>query len=156
MRKISLILTLVLVSFSYCSAQRKKTDKKVIPIAYTRSGNVEFDNYNKGLLSVTTKQGAENLEKAIYYSEINALENILFKGIPGSPQEHPLIKEEKREPFLDKLIFDRDYEKFLTNSEVLETYKSEKMISVRQRVTFDIEALRKELEKNNIIRKFGL
>jgi hypothetical protein len=152
------LLVVCLIIATSCS--RKSTPTQQYNIDYSRNGKVNFISANKGLLSISSESTAERLQKAINFAEINALENILFKGIQGSTQENPLIADEvtaiKENPLVLKgLIFENGYKIFVTESEVLETFKGNPT-TVIQRVTFDIPALRKFLEKNNIIRKFGL
>jgi hypothetical protein len=92
---------------------------------------------------------------------MNAFENILYRGIPGSMQREPLISNEKEArqkhfSFLNQLLEGEDYHSFMTASLVDERTGKRGKFTVTQRVSFDIEALRRHLEKNGIIRKFGL
>lgn len=142
------------------SCSQKVSTQQQNTYNYARSGKVKYMTANKGLLSVSSESTAENMSKAVDFAEINALENILFKGVQGSTQESPLIPDEvtafKENPMILKgLIFDHGYKIFLVESDVLESFKGNGT-TVIQKVTFDIPALRKFLEKNNIIRKFGL
>lgn len=159
MKKLSALLMCACFMFA-SSCTKKATAPQQSSINYSRNGKVNFISSNKGLLSVSSENTAERINKAVNFAEINALENILFKGIQGSIQENPLIADEvtafKENPLVLKgLIFENGYKIFVTESEVIETFKGNS-ITVIQKVTFDIPALRKFLEKNNIIRKFGL
>lgn len=148
-----------LLFFSSC-AKTVPTATQQSRIDYVRNGKVNFITSSKGLFTVSSENTAETMNQAVYFAEINALENILFRGIQGSSQENPMISDEmtaKREnpAALRSLISENGYHIFVTESEVIEKFKGSP-ITVIQRVTFDIPALRKYLEKNNIIRKFGL
>ena len=134
------------------------TPKMIIP--YERTGAVEFYNGDKNTLSVYTNGYAENENKAIYYAERNALENILFRGIPGSNQENPMISNEndayrKSKEILDALIINEGYRKFMIESYSTDSAKSSSGINVKRIVKFDIQAIRKYLEVNNVVRNFG-
>lgn len=152
-------LTFFFLVFAIASCA-KKTSVPQLNIEYGRSGKVIFMKTANNVLTVESEQSAENIQKAIAFAEINALENILYRGIPGSSQEHPIITDEvsaqKNSPLVLKgLIFNNGYKIFLTESELLETFKGNGIITVRQKVSFDINALKKFLEKNEVIQKFG-
>ncbi len=152
-----LFLALLLLNLSSCAP---KTTPTKYSFEYVRTGKVNVIYSDKGLLTVKSEGVAENLSKAIYFAEINALENILYRGIPSSTQESPLISDEldaykKNQLVLDNLVFRNGYKNYLTSSEIIERNDGAG-IYVIQKVTFDIPALRKYLENNNIIRKFGL
>lgn len=127
---------------------------------YARSGKVNYISTNKSLVVVSSEQSAENISKAVSFAEINALENILYRGIPGSPQENPIISDEvtsqkQSSAVLKVLVFEEGYKLFVTDSLPIETFEDKGMVTVIQKVTFDINALRKFLEKNEVIKKFG-
>lgn len=141
-----------LIAFLHLSSCSKKV------INYERNGNIEFVSSEKNTITVETKSFAENYNKAISFSEINALENILYRGIPGSNQENPMINERdvKNNKALNDLIFNDGYRKFLINSSNLNYQKSNGLFYITQEIKFDLNSIRKYLEDNGIIRKFGL
>ncbi|MFY7825701.1 MAG: hypothetical protein ACOVQ4_01190 [Flectobacillus sp.] len=152
-----LLLILLLCQLSACAP---KTTPIKNSFDYVRTGKVNVISSDKGLLSVKCEGMAENLNKAILFAEMNALENILYRGIPGSNQEAPLIPDEldaykKNQLVLDNLVFRNGYKNYITGSEIIERHDANGIFVV-QKVTFDVPALRKYLENNNIIRKFGL
>ncbi|MBX2951605.1 MAG: hypothetical protein KF870_03805 [Leadbetterella sp.] len=152
---IGLICTLILLS---CTSGKKPVEQKTV-YEYQRSGMVNLSRQQNGLLSVNSIQTAEDVNKAVSFAEINALENILFRGIPGSLQADPIISNEKEamtKQALTKLIFNEGYRIFMTDSRLIERQDSKNAVTVTQEVTFDIPALRKHLEQNGVIRKFGL
>ncbi|MEZ5030941.1 MAG: hypothetical protein R2787_06060 [Saprospiraceae bacterium] len=98
---------------------------------------------------------------AIRYAERNALENILFRGIPGSPQESPLVPDEQAArqshgEMLTKMTAGGNYQQFVIQSYVDHVETSPQGAHIDQTVTFDLNALRKHLEREGVIRKFGL
>jgi len=146
------IFFLSLLILSACSPK--------LAIPFERTGAVEYLSGDKNTITVTTNGFAENENKAIYYAERNALENILFRGIPGSNQENPMVANENdayrtSKESLDALILRDGYRRYM-----IQTYTEEKRngnggINVKRIVKFDIQALRKYLEENKIVRKFG-
>lgn len=150
---------LFLLLFS-CTTGQKVTEQKMT-FEYQRSGMVNLSKQQSGLLSVNSVQTAENINKAVSFAEINALENILFRGIPGSLQADPVISNEKEarvksRQILNELIFKEGYRTFMTDSQLIARQEDKNAVTVTQEVTFDIPALRKYLEQNQVIRKFGL
>lgn len=150
-------LALIILS---CTTAQKVTEQK-ITYEYQRSGMVNLSSQQNGLLSVNSVQTAENVNKAVNFAEINALENILFRGVPGSFQADPVISNEKdavtkSKAVLNELIFREGYRVFMTDSRLTDRQDDKSAVTVTQQVTFDIPALRKYLEENRVIRKFGL
>ncbi|NBA85015.1 hypothetical protein GVN16_04550 [Emticicia sp. CRIBPO] len=129
--------------------------------SYQRTGMVNYLTYTKSELTVTSEHAAENVGKAISYAEINALENILFRGIPGSPSEAPLISDEieavkNHKQILNTFIFETGCKEYVTKSETISRERQGTLTFVKQKVTFDLNGIRKFLEKNNIVKRFGL
>jgi len=161
MRTTNIILFVVsIILISACSRPATQSANSS-SARYERNGMVNFSNYSKNVLTVTSEQSAENLSKAIYFAEINALENVLFRGIPGSPSEAPIISDEvaamkNNKQFLDTFIFETGTKTFVTNSETIVSNKQGGRVFVKQNVSFDLNGIRKYLEKNNIIKGFGL
>lgn len=127
-------------------------------VSYQRTGEVQYVSSDTGTITVDSKGYASDLSTAVYYAERNALENILFKGIPGSNQRQPLIPNENKSweshaAVLNKLLSE-DYPKYIMNSETLNVSNSG-AVSLQRTITFDINALRKYLEIEGVIRKFG-
>jgi len=154
------VLWLCLIIILSCTAGKKPAEQK-IAYEYQRSGMVNLSRQQNGLLSVNSVQTAENVNKAVSFAEVNALENILFRGIPGSLQADPVISNEKEamaksKQALNELILNEGYRTFMTDSRLTERQDSKGAVTVTQEVTFDIPALRKYLEQNGVIRKFGL
>jgi hypothetical protein len=153
-KTISVLLLLVAIS-----AFGQKNRQEGLP--YQRNGLVNFAGYDKNVLTVVSEYTSDSFDRAVYSAQVNALENILFKGIVGSPSENPIIPDEveamkNHEMVLNTFIFETGCRAYIKNSETLFRDKQKKRFYVRQSVTFDLNGIRKFLEKNNIIKAFGL
>lgn len=99
---------------------------------------------------------AENAQK-------NAIQTILFRGMPASQQTMPLVTISEAEAlkthkeYFDELFENGRYKTFITTS--IPVGNATKYKGMIKQQTFDItvnlRALRIDLEQNNIIRKFG-
>ncbi len=152
-----LLAGLVFIVFSGCLSSCSPR----MNIPYTRTGEVEMVESDASTLTVTTVGYARTSGQAIVFAEQNALENILFRGIPGSIQENPMIQDEEMAfrshgPVLEDLIQGEKYRQFVIQSYTDDEQKGSKGIRVDRVVKFDIGALRKYLERNGVVRKFGL
>ncbi len=149
-----------LLLFSGCKVgQNTKVSQK--PMPFERTAEVEFVEAASNTITLISTHRAENQQTAIVYAEVNALENLLFRGIPGSNQENPLIEDEKNafkkhNEFLKRLLDQGTYRQFMIASENDSTQQQNNSVEVRQLVTIDLKALRKHMESNGVIRSFGL
>lgn len=130
-------------------------------IPYERNAAVEFVQGDKNTITLNAHGYGADAGIASWYAERNALENILFRGIPGSNQENPMIENESHalrdnKQALDYLILNGGYQKFLIESYTENVRKSSQGTTIRQIVKFDLQALRKHLENEKVVRKFGL
>lgn len=102
-----------------------------------------------------------NTQEAIYDSEKKAFEILFFRGIPNTSIENPLIGSNENEiiskhPLYFKRFFESRYKSFIMS--VYESSPSQKnkgVTSVVSDIKINILSLKKDLESNNIIRKFG-
>ncbi len=138
------------VFVSQCSVKR-------IPI----SGETEYLSPSEaGTILVKSIGKGETISNALENAEVRAIENLLFRGIPGSQYQLPMIANEQEvkknySTYFKKLLSERSYQKFVLDSKVLNSYdliKKDVMISLK----INVDALRRDLENNNIIRKFGI
>ena len=134
------------------------TPKNVI---YQRSGKVICQQYEEGVIHLMAEANAESLAKAVGFAERNAIENLLFKGIPSSNQEKPMINNEteavqKHSNYFHELIDQGRYHRFVMKSEVAESFKEDNSFFIKHKISVDLKALRTDLEQHNIVRKFGL
>lgn len=132
-----------------------------ISIPFQRTGSVEYVEGDKNTITVSANGYAATEANAVYYAERNALENILFRGIPNSNQENPMLENEasaytNNKKALDDLTMNDGYRKFMIQSYRDQITKQGGAYNLTQIVKFDLQALRKHLESNNLKRKFGL
>ena len=128
---------------------------------YQRSGKVVCQKYEQDVIHLRAEASAETTAKAISFAERNAIENLLFKGIPASNQEKPLVANEteamRQNPeYFNNLINKEDYQRFVMKSEIIENVAEQKAHFVKQLISIDLNAFRTDLEQNKIVRKFGL
>ena len=104
-----------------------------------------------------------NEYKALANAEKNAIEAILFRGIPNSQFRDPLVSVNEIEAhktfpkYFDSLLGDGRYKTFLLSSIptcAAQQYKGGKK-TITTDVKINIRALRADLEQQGIIRKFG-
>ena len=154
--RIFTILTMTLTLTLFISCASKKTF-----IPYQRTGEVVYVAQDvPGTMTVRSNAFASSAADAVYYAERNALENIFYKGIPGSPQATPMISDDKAvykyRDFFSRFFNNGEYRKYITESVPVYQNKTRSGFYITQEITIDIGALRKALEKEGIIRKFGL
>ena len=127
--------------------------------------NAEVSFQSKGVDGTMTVRSfgyGKNDEEAIADSHKNALSVILFKGLPGSEVRVPLVENEynskNANPNYFKNLFENGYSKtFIMSTEVvspLTKYNNTKRLIVNLQI--NINSLRRDLEINKVIRKFGL
>lgn len=104
-----------------------------------------------------------NTEDAIYDAEKNAMNVLLFRGLPESEQKLALIgtneveEKNKHKDYFNKFYSEKRYKTFIMSSiptSDLIKHKGGKK-SIATDIKINLVALRKDLEQNNIIRKFG-
>jgi hypothetical protein len=122
---------------------------------------------------LTTKDGVLNVRSIGYCllknckdvcvdsAQINAFRTLFYRGIPGSQQNTPLIGIDEKDntanhKFLKEFFSTGRYKTFIVST----SYVSDVTVQRKQKkVTVDIginlPSLRKELEHNSVIRKFG-
>jgi hypothetical protein len=115
----------------------------------------------QGTIGVKAIGYGENQESAVEDAQKSAFKILLFKGIPGTELNIPLIQNEneatsKNSNYFKKLFDEGYYKTFLmssTESSNLIKIKGNKKITVDMKINYN--SLRKDLENNLIIRKFG-
>lgn len=114
-----------------------------------------------GTIVVKSIGYGKNQTDAVTDAEKNAFNIILFKGLPGTELNVPLIENEseaksKHASYFRNLFDDAYYKSFMmssTESSNLIKIKGNKKISIDVKINFN--SLRKDLEQNQVIRKFG-
>mgnify|MGYP001301455864 CR=1 FL=1 len=94
-------------------------------------------------------------------AEKAAFRKILFQGIPGSQWNMPMVPDEsvsKRDhaSFYTSFLDGGGYSEMILSSSPGPLNKVEGNNKLETRLKVDMNALRRHLEKNDIIRKFGL
>ncbi|WP_341226628.1 hypothetical protein [uncultured Arcticibacterium sp.] len=141
------------------SCSQKVTSQK--SIEYSRNGKVSYVA-SKGLLqSFNSQNFGSTTQDAAYFATVSAIENLLYRGVANSPSESPLVKNELEsklafENKLNDLAFNLGPERFVTKSLIVDDESSSGGHLVTVEVEVDVKALRKYLEENKIIKKFGL
>jgi len=126
------------------------------------SAEVNFISGKEGTITMRAIGIGNNEGEAISDAVNNAFDVLLFRGLPESEQKIPLIgTNENEERGKHKEYFDEFY-KGRYNSFVMSSIPSSDLInykggkkSIAVDVNINLTALRKDLEQNNIIRKFG-
>ena len=154
MRKYVYIIILLLPAMSY--------GQKHDPGEY--NAKVVFESSpHEGEITVTSTgigkkqfKSAKDAESAVFYT-------IFFRGVPGSQYELPMVPnemEKKDDPVIVELLKGK-YRSFLIASTLVSEKSQKKRYKKKgnvatYRITVNCMALRKYLEQNGVIRKFGI
>jgi hypothetical protein len=155
MKTIYKLSSIVIVSFlliiSSCSF-------KTMP-----SAEVNYISSKEGTITMRAIGFGTNQVDAIIDAEQNSFNVLLFRGLPESEQKNGLIgtnestEKAKYKDYFRKFYTDKRYKTFLMYSiptSNLTRHKGGKK-SIAVDVKINLLSLRKDLEENNIIRKFG-
>lgn len=134
---------------------------KSVTMAYERTGEVNAVSHENSIVVLSSQARAENLGKAVYFSERNAFENLIFKGIPNTNQESPMIANESRaisgDPaFFDEFFANQGYRKYVMDSYTANQTNVGGVKLIEQIVKIDLKGLRNYLESNGVAKSFGL
>ena len=129
------------------------------------NGEVVFKGTpNVGTITITTTGLARNKELSIKNGIRNGFYALLFRGIPGSQYELPMIPNEaegKNNPVVKSLL-DGGYNSFLIDTKTVDHDVKKKRadgmkgMMTENTITINCDALRRYLEQNKVIRKFGI
>jgi hypothetical protein len=132
------------------------------PKLQPNSGEVNFlYKEAQGTIAVKSTGYGKNQTEAVADAQINAFKVLLFKGLPGTELNVPLIENEneaksKHGDYFKKFFDQGNYKTFMmssTESSNLVKMKGTKKINVDVKINYN--SLRKDLEQNQLIRKFG-
>ncbi len=128
--------------------------------SYSREVNFLF-NEEQGTMVVQTTGYGKNQSEAVEDAQVNAIKVLLFKGLPGTELNVPLIENEndansKYRDYFQNLFQQGNYIKFIMSS----TESANPIIkggnkTITLAVKINYNSLRKDLEQNQVIRKFG-
>lgn len=129
------------------------------------TANVTFQSVKNGVIQARCIGLGEDEQAAINDAEKNMVRTLLFRGLPGSGQEAPLLSideaecEQKYPDYMETLFSESSmrYKSFLQSSipvsDLQNHGKGVKSIAVDVKV--NLKALRLDLEKQGLIRRFG-
>jgi hypothetical protein len=114
-----------------------------------------------GTITLKSLGYGNNLETAVANAQIKCFDVLLFKGIPGTELNVPLIENEIVAKQNNSNYFKKFYEQNYYKSFIMSSTESSNLIDLKtgKKIFVDIKinfnSLRKDLEQNHIIRKFG-
>ena len=124
---------------------------------------VNYLTSKDGSITLRSVGAGENQQTAISDAEKNAFEVLFFRGLPDSEQKIALVgtnevkEKQKHKTYFKKFYKGERYKTFLMSSIptaiIANINGGSNNISVD--VKINVTALRKDLEQNNIITKFG-
>lgn len=142
-----------LTLFCCCACSRQANPVQSIGIVAERDGTVTIRSTGCG----------SNKSEAVSAAELHAIEQLLFRGIPGSQQAVPLVSidesaaKSRHKDYFDVLLEAGRHKSFILTSVPVSNFvrhnRTERNITVD--VHINLPALRCDLEKQGIIRKFG-
>jgi len=155
MKKFHFYIFLIPLLFS---CQLEQAQKKTV------SAEVNFLSESTGIISVRSIGYGKNKAEAIDNAEINAIDVLLFRGLPESTQKDPIIGinsdeiKSKNKDYFENFYVAKQYKSFImsalpTTEDLIKNKGGKKSIAVD--VKINVKALRMDLENKNIIRKFG-
>lgn len=126
--------------------------------------NVKYVSSDGDLVKMRCVGYAKKAKEAVVDAELSAVKVVLFQGVSGEPRfQSPLISTTEREAVRGnkkyfKDFYDGGYRRFVVSSEILSRLKKDasRRKSMAVDVTVNVRALREDLERNGVIRKFGL
>jgi hypothetical protein len=127
---------------------------------------IQYLSIDQDVLYLQASGSAPRSEAAQKAAERHAFETLLFRGVPGSPQEIPMIAERQREAalrtaFIRELLDHQGYRRYLTSAQPRTEPRPftdrQHRRQYQSSVTLGIQytALRRELEAQSIIPRFG-
>ena len=127
-------------------------------------GQVQFESSNSvGTITITSSGFGKKKPMAAANAAASAIYVLLFRGMPGSQYELPMIGDENKvnDPVVQNLL-DGGYSSFITENSLISEQKQTRKTDGAKgyydlyRMTINCDALRRHLEQNKVIRKFGI
>ena len=130
------------------------------------TGQVTFVNHpQSGTVMVRVVGYGKNKEAAIRQAEKSVFHALLYSGLPGSEKPDAFIPANKQaevkathSTYLGNLMKDQGYKNFMMTSTMtseLTKVPKRKYKQLTMNVQVNLDAFRKDLEANGLIRKFG-
>lgn len=150
--RITLIAVLVVNFMVSCGTTPIETPRaEVTLVRKTDYGSITLKSVGYG----------KNREEAIEDAQKNALYVILFRGIPESDNNYPLVSNENEAKEANRNYFNNFETGELYKSFITDVTESSNLIKLKGKCKIYVDlsinylALRKDLEQNSVIRKFG-
>lgn len=127
-------------------------------------GPVRFESEaTAGIITVEATGRGNNLAVCSADASAAALYLILFRGLPGSQYNLPMISNENdwKESSLIQQLLKYEYHSFILSSDLSGKKKLKKKkdgikgIEAKYRIAINCDALRRYLEENDVIKKMG-
>ena len=114
-----------------------------------------------GTLWVKSSGYGKDESSAMHDAQMAAVRHLLFQGIPGTPWNLPMVPDEsvsKRDhaSFYNQFLEQKGYRDFVMSASSTPLVKVDGAKRLDATVKLDVQGIRRHLEKNDIIRKFGL
>jgi hypothetical protein len=126
------------------------------------SAEVEFiAKDSQGTILVKSVGFGKNQYEAVVDAQINAFKTILFQGIPGTELNIPLVNNESEATAMNKDYFKKFFNELYFKKHLMSSVEASNLIPVQggKKITVNVKinynSLRKDLENNQLIRKFG-
>lgn len=124
---------------------------------------VNYQSSTSNTITLRSVGYAKNKNLALINAELSALKAILFQGIDNAHNSKAMIPEteskivKKNKSYFNS-FYKGDYKRFISSSEVVQPFSKDinKRKNIVADITVKVRALREDLERNGIIRKFGI
>ncbi|WP_439131842.1 hypothetical protein [Polaribacter sp.] len=168
--KLNYILPLLFILFLNISCGSKQ-------VAFFPTSELTYQSYTGDILNVRVLGYGVNENAAIEDAQIRAIETLFFRGIPNSSISKPLVSynektaKQKNPAYFNEFFGSKKFLTYISESifvggqkqKVIATKINKKQakqemvdaLVVAVDVLINVKPLRKDLEQNNIIRKFG-
>lgn len=123
---------------------------------------VNYRSSTSSSITVRSVGYANNAKKALVAAELSAFKAVLFQGVDNAVNQTALVPvtedeiTKQHEAYFNNLFVER-YKHFISASEVVQPFSKDmnKRKNMVVDVTIKLRALREDLERNGIVRKFG-
>ncbi len=151
MKKI-IFVSLILLSGIYSCSKKISTSSATVSYVASSDGTITMNAVGIG----------KNKDAAISDAEKNAFEVLFFRGLPNSEEKIALIGTNEVEiKQSNKVYFEKFYEEMRYKTFLMMSVPTTNITKIggnkkiQMQIQINVSALRKDLEENNIIRKFG-
>lgn len=126
---------------------------------------IEYLSDSNNIVLLRATAYGKNSEEALSNAELSAIKTLLFRGIPNSNKVQSILIgvneqeiQNQHSGYFSELFGNKRYRSFILSSSPVTQYNKD--VTGAKSITTDIKlnvnALRRDLEQNGVIRKFGL